>query len=437
MTNTTRRQFIASAAAAGVMAKLGVAAPSARQGRLVKGRKINIACVGCGGKGADDVRQFSGENIVALCDVDLARASQAVLAHPKARLFRDWREMLAVMDGEIDAVVVSTPDHMHFPIALRAIELGKHVYVQKPLTHTVKEARLLLEAARRHNVVTQMGNQGHSNESTRLFREMLDADAIGDVTEVKIWTNRPVWPQDKELPKGEMAVPATLDWNLWLGVAPWRPYNRAYMPFDWRGWWDYGSGAIGDMGCHTMDAAFWGLQLGAPESVSAEVVGGSEFSCPKGSIVTYTFPARGKRPPVTLKWYDGCCKPERPAVLPEGEPMPGSGQLFTGTKGFIFCPGDYCDSARLLPKSLADSFKRPPKTLPRIVNGHYQNWLDGIRGVVDAPCSNFEHAVPLTEIALLGAVAVRARGSFKWDAAALKCDNPDAQRYISKVYRMF
>ena len=209
------------------------------------------------------------------------------------------------------------------------------------------------------------------------------------------------------------------------------------MPFDWRGWWDYGSGAIGDMGCHTMDAAFWGLQLGAPESVSAEVVGGSEFSCPKGSVVTYKFPARGKRPPVTLKWYDGCCKPERPAVLPEGEPMPGSGQLFTGTKGFIFCPGDYCDSARLLPKSLADSFKRPPKTLPRIANGHYQNWLDGIRGVVDAPCSNFEHAVPLTEIALLGAVAVRARGSFKWDAAALKCDNPDAQRYISKVYRMF
>ena len=214
MTNTTRRQFIASAAAAGVMAKLGVAASSARQGRLVKGRKINIACVGCGGKGADDVRQFSGENIVALCDVDLARASQAVLSHPKAKLFRDWREMLAVMDGEIDAVVVSTPDHMHFPIALRAIEMGKHVYVQKPLTHTVKEARLLLEAARRHNVVTQMGNQGHSNESTRLFKEMLDADAIGDVTDVKIWTNRPVWPQDKELPKGEMAVPATLDWNL-------------------------------------------------------------------------------------------------------------------------------------------------------------------------------------------------------------------------------
>ena len=386
MTNTTRRQFIASAAAAGVMAKLGVAAPSARQGRLVKGRKINIACVGCGGKGADDVRQFSGENIVALCDVDLARASQAVLAHPKAKLFRDWREMLAVMDGEIDAVVVSTPDHMHFPIALRAIELGKHVYVQKPLTHTVKEARLLLEAARRHNVVTQMGNQGHSNESTRLFKEMLDADAIGDVTEVKIWTNRPVWPQGLNRPSGSDTVPDTLDWNLWLGVAPKRPYKRGvYHAFKWRGWFDFG----------------------------------------------------GKRPPVTLKWYDGCCKPERPAVLPEGEPMPGSGQLFTGTKGFIFCPGDYCDSARLLPKSLADSFKRPPKTLPRIANGHYQNWLDGIRGVVDAPCSNFEHAVPLTEIALLGAVAVRARGSFKWDAAALKCDNPDAQRYISKVYRMF
>ena len=434
---TTRRNFIATASVAAFLAKIHAAEPGIRTGRLVKDRKINIACVGCGGKGASDVQEFSGENIVALCDVDLARAEKTFRKHPTAKLFRDWREMLKVMDGEIDAVVVSTPDHMHFPIALRAIEMGKHVYVQKPLTHTVAEARKLLEAARRHRVVTQMGNQGQSNESTRLLKEMLDAGAIGDITEVMIWTNRPVWPQDKPLPAEAMKVPATLDWNLWLGVAPWRPYNRAYMPFDWRGWWDYGSGAIGDMGCHTMDASFWALELGAPESVSAEVVGGNEFSCPKGSIVTYRFPKRGKRPAVKLTWYDGSCKPERFALLPEGEKMPGSGQLFTGSKGVVFCPGDYCDTPRIFPESVAKAFVQPPKTLPRVKNGHYKNWLDGIRGLVDAPCSNFEHAVPLTEIALLGAVAVRSRTSFKWDAKSLTCDNPAAQRFISKTYRMF
>lgn len=434
---TTRRQFLVTAAAAAMVAKLEAAMPAVRKGQLVKGRKINIACVGCGGKGADDVRQFSGENIVALCDVDLARASQTILSHPKAKVFRDWREMLALMDNEIDAVVVSTPDHMHFPIAMKAIEMGKHVYVQKPLTHTVAEARMLLEAARRHGVVTQMGNQGHSNEDTRRVKEMIEAGAIGDVTEVTIWTNRPVWPQDKPLPTNAMPVPTTLDWNLWLGVAPWRPYNRAYCPFDWRGWWEYGSGAIGDMGCHTIDAVFWALELGAPDHVSAEVVGGDEFSCPKGSIITYKFPVRGNRPPVTLKWYDGCCKPERPAILPEGEKMPGSGQLLMGSKGALYCPGDYCDQAKILPESLRASFVPPPKTLPRVKNGHYQNWLDGIRGVVDAPCSNFEHAVPLTEIALLGAVAVRSRSSFNWYSSALRCDNPIAQRFISKTYRIF
>ena len=434
---SSRREFIVSAAAFGLLRGAAIGETALRQGRLVKGRKINIACVGCGGKGADDVRQFSGENIVALCDVDLARASQTILSHPKAKVFRDWREMLTLMDDQIDAVVVSTPDHMHFPVAMKAIEMGKHVYVQKPLTHTVAEARLLREAARRHGVVTQMGNQGHSNEDTRRLKEMIEAGAIGDVTEVTIWTNRPVWPQDKALPKDGMPVPQTLDWNLWLGVAPWRPYDRAYCPFDWRGWWDYGSGAIGDMGCHTIDAVYWALELGAPEHVSAEVTGGNEFSCPKGSIVTYRFPARGNRPPVTLKWYDGCCKPERPAILPAGENMPGSGQLLVGTKGAVFCPGDYCDQAKLLPESLRASFTMPPKTLPRVKNGHYQNWLDGIRGVVDAPCSNFEYAAPLTEIALLGAVAVRSRSSFNWYASALRCDNPVAQRFIAKTYRMF
>lgn len=202
---TSRREFIAAAAAAALLPRVASAGTSGvRTGRLVRGRKINIACVGCGGKGADDVRQFSGENIVGLCDVDFARAQQTFAAHPKAKVFRDWREMLAALDDKIDAVVVSTPDHMHFPVALRAIEMGKHVYVQKPLTHTVEEARRLLLASRRHKVVTQMGNQGHSNESTRRMKEWLEAGAIGDVSEVTIWTNRPVWPQDKQLPGAQL-----------------------------------------------------------------------------------------------------------------------------------------------------------------------------------------------------------------------------------------
>ena len=436
---TTRREFLAAAAAAGVMAKLPAAERAVRTGELVKGRKINIACVGCGGKGADDVRQFSGENIVGLCDVDFNRAASTFSAHPDARIFRDWREMLAALDPQIDAVVVSTPDHMHFPIAMRAMEMGKHVYVQKPIAHTVSEARQMLEAARRHKVVTQMGNQGHSNEGTRLMKEWVEAGVIGEVREVHIWTNRPIWPQNQQLPKEAMRVPPTLDWNRWLGVAPWRPYNSRYLPFNWRGWWEYGTGAIGDMGCHTMDATFWALNLDAPTHVSAEVQGGSFYSCPAGSVITYEFPARGTRPAVTVKWFDGACKPPRPKELDADIGMDGAGQLLFGSKGVIMAPGDYCDLPRLLPRSAMKEFRRnmPPKTLPRVRNGHYQNWLDGIRGVVEAPCSNFEHASPLCEMAMLGAIAVRSRTAFNWDSAAMRCDNPEAQKLVTKTYRMF
>ena len=434
----SRRQFIGTAAAgfaAQTLPSFG-AASAVRTGELVANRKINIACVGCGGKGADDIHQFSGENIVGLCDVDFMHGAGAFSEHPRARTFRDWREMLVTLDSQIDAVVVSTPDHMHFPIAMMAMEMGKHVYVQKPMAHTVTEARLMLEQARRHRVVTQMGNQGHSNEGTRILKECLDAGAIGEVREVHLWTNRPVWPQNQPLPQPGAPSPL-FDWNRWLGVAPWRPYSGAYLPFVWRGWWDFGTGAIGDMGCHTMDACFWALRLGAPSRVSAHVEGGSDFSCPAGSIITYEFPARGELPPVVVKWFDGCCRPPRPAALEEGMEMPGSGQLYFGSKGVIMDAGDYCENPHLIPRSARRGFKRPPKTLPRVANGHYQNWLDGIRGRVAAPVSNFEYASPLTEMAMLGAVAVRSRTSFNWDSAAMRCDNPDAQRYIDKTYRMF
>ncbi len=435
----SRRQFIGTVGAGLAFQGLPsfAAGTSIRTGELVTNRKINIACVGCGGKGEDDVSRFAGENIVGLCDVDFTRGAGVFQKHPQAKIFRDWREMITTLDDQIDAVVVSTPDHMHFPIAMMAMEMGKHVYVQKPMAHTVAEARMMLETARRHKVVTQMGNQGHSNEGTRRLKEALDAGAIGEVCEVHIWTNRPVWPQNLPTPTSVGTPPVTLDWNRWLGVAAWRPFNSVYLPFSWRGWWDFGTGALGDMGCHTMDACFWALRLGAPSRVSAHVEGGSDQACPAGSIITYEFPARGNLPPVTVKWFDGCCKPPRPKDLEEKMPMPGSGQCYFGSRGTMIAEGDYCDNPHLIPRSANRAFKRPPKTLPRIANGHYQNWLDGIRGRVEAPCSNFEHAAPLTEMTLLGAAAVRARASFNWNAATLTCDNAAAQAFITKNYRAF
>lgn len=435
----TRRQFLGAMSASLAVSALPTLGDEnvIRKGRLVTDRKINIACIGCGGKGEDDVNQFSGENIVALCDVDYDRGANSFGRHPDAKVFRDWREMLLTMDAQIDAVVISTPDHMHFPAAMLAMELGKHVYVQKPMAHTVTEARILREQARLHGVVTQMGNQGHSNEGTRRLREMVEAGAIGDIREVHIWTNRPVWPQDRQVPAEVRPEPAMLDWNRWLGVAEWRPYHPDYLPFGWRGWWDFGTGALGDMGCHTMDAFFWAVKPGAPTRVSAEVVGGSEQSCPKGSIVTFEFPARGSLPALVMKWHDGCCKPPRPKELEEGIDMPGSGQLYYGSKGVIMDGTDYCENPHLVPRSANRAFKRPPKTLARVPNGHYQNWLDGIRGKVAAPSSNFEHAGPLTEMVLLGAAAVRARASFNWNPVTLTCDTAAAQQYIDKTYRLF
>ncbi len=433
----TRRHFIGAAAAGAAAFMLPASTTNIRTGELVKNRKINIACIGCGGKGAVDIAGVSTENIVGLCDVDFRRAAGTFAKHPEAQIFRDYREMLTALDDRIDAVVVSTPDHTHFPAAMMAMAMGKHVYVQKPISHTVAEARILTEQARRHKVITQMGNQGHSGEGTRLVKEWIDAGVIGEVREVHLFTNRPVWPQNIPAPKGEPLAPDSVDWNRWLGVAPWRPFDKSLLPFNWRGWWDYGTGAIGDMGCHGMDAAFWALELGAPSRVSAHVEGGSALSCPAGEVITYEFPARGSRPPVLVKWFDGTCRPPRPRALDASLPMPTCGQIYYGSKGVLLDGTDCCDNPHLIPRSANHVFKRPPKTLPRVTNGHYQNWLDGIRGRVEAPCSNFDHAGPLTELAMLGAVAVRARGTFNWNAATLTCDNPVAQRYVDKTYRVF
>lgn len=439
-----RRQFLKSAALGAAALSLtdvaALAAPLASKKRFCDpAKKMNIAGIGCGGKGASDIGEMAKtENIVALCDVDYSKGMDTFKKYPGVPIYKDFRQMLREMGDKIDGVTVSTPDHMHFPAAMMAMEMGKHVYVQKPLTHTVGEARLLTETAAKYGVVTQMGNQGHSNEGTRLLKEWVQGGAIGKVREVHIWTNRPIWPQGIQRPLTVDPIPETLDWNLWLGVAPDRPYNKAYMPFAWRGWWDFGCGALGDMGCHTMDAAFWALDLKYPVSVVAECDAINPESAPKWSIVTYEFPARGSLPPVTLKWYDGGKLPPRPKELEADRQMSKAGQLLIGDKGVILETGDYCDSPRLIPEAAMKDFQRPEKTLPRVKEGHYANWVLGCKGG-PAPCSNFEeHSGPLTEMVVIGNLAIRIGKKIAWDGPRARCTNlPEAEPLVNKAYRVF
>jgi predicted dehydrogenase len=438
-----RREFMEIAA----LGTAGMALPTlswgmdvpSRKGSLIDpGKKLRIACVGCGGQGGYDSSQVAGENIVALCDVDYRRAEGAFKRHPNAKRYRDFRQMLIEMDDEIDAVTVTTPDHMHFPIAMMAITMGKHVYVQKPLAHTVAEARLLTEAAREHEVVTQMGNQGHAGEGVRLLREWLQADAIGAVREVHTWTNRPVWPQGIDRPATVDTVPATLDWNRWQGVAPKRPYNGGYLPFNWRGWWDYGCGALGDMGCHLLDGPFWALDLKYPTSVEAESDAMYSETAPKWSKVTYEFPARGDMPPLKLVWYDGNKKPDHPRDLEPGRHLSGGGSLVVGETGTIMDTTDYWRSPRIIPEAKMQSFKRPEKTIARVPGGNpYQEWITACKGG-PTPGSNFDYSGPFSEMVLLGNLAIRTGKRVEWDGRTMKCTNlPEANELVRKQYRVF
>ncbi len=446
-----RRSFIANTgmAAAGLsisgcLTPNGSSSGSVRQGQIIKGRKLNIAAVGCGGKGNVDVRAVSSENIVALCDVDSARAAKTFGLHPNAKTFTDYRKMFEEMDDQIDAVTVTTPDHMHFPVALEAIKRGKHVYVQKPLTHTVAEARELTLAARKHKVVTQMGNQGHAGEGIRLAKEWVQAGVIGDVREVHVWTNRPIWPQGIKDPLPKQETPANLDWNKWLGVAPMRDYNEGYAPFKWRGWWDFGCGALGDMGCHLLDAAYWALELGYPTSVIAESKGLTDETAPTSSKVTYKFPARGDMPPVTVIWYDGGEMPPRPDTLEKDRKFSkGGGQLIVGSKGTIMDQSSYCSSPRLIPETaMQDMLKnnRIEKTIPRVPKGNpYQEWILACKGEGPTPGSNFDYAGPFSEMILMGNLAVRLSGQeIKWNGEKMHCSNlAAANELVHKPYRKF
>jgi predicted dehydrogenase len=435
----SRRSFLKTASLASAALSMPAIMRSQGEGGQSPNNKLNIACCGVGGRGWDAVEGLKGENFVAFCDVDDARAAKTYEAFPDVPHFRDFRVMLEKLGNKIDAVSVSTPDHMHFPIAMAALSLGKHVFVEKPLTHTISEARKLAAVAREKKVATQMGNQGHANEGLRLIKEWHQAGILGEVREVHSWTDRPIWPQGISKPdhsKSMPVVPSTLDWDLWLGVAEAREYDPAYAPFSWRGYWDFGTGALGDMGCHIMDGAFWALELDAPTAVEAISAHQTSYSPPTASVVKYEFPARGNLPPIKWTWYDGGLLPTLPPELEAARQLQPNGSLIVGSKATVFAE-TYYSSARIIPEVKMQEIapKLPAKTLPRITGGHFAEWIRACKGGTPAG-SNFDYSSRLTETVLLSNVAVRARRRIEWDSAALKVTNlPEANQYISKNYR--
>ena len=441
MTNSSRfsrRRFLCTSAtvssglllASSATLRTRAATPPPR--RVSPNEKLNLASIGAGGQGATDTDGCASENIVALCDVDETRLRERGKKYPKAKLYRDYRKMLEEMK-EIDAVIVSTPDHHHAFASIMAMKLGKHVYCQKPLAHSIWEARRMREVARETKVVTQMGNQGHSYDSTRRLVELVQAGALGEVREVHIWTDRPIWPQGIDRPKDKPPVPESLDWDLWIGPAPMRPYHPDYVPFKWRGWWDFGTGAIGDMACHNCDAAYWALQLAQPTSAQAETSGVNAETAPKWAIVRFEFPKRGKLPPVTLTWYEGGRKPSRD--LADGADLPANGTLMVGNQGKILFRDWHPNNFRLLPEDKFKDYQGPPQSIPRAPDGPYKEWIAACKG--GPRClSNFDYAASLTEFVLLGNVAMRAGKKIEWDSKKLRAKNcPEADQYVRREYR--
>jgi hypothetical protein len=388
--------------------------------------------------GGGDVRGMSDENIYALCDVDDSRAARSFNEFPQAKRYRDFRVMLDREGDSIDAVTVSTPDHTHTVAAMMALGMGKHVYCQKPLTRTIWEARQLEAAARDSGVATQMGNQGHSWEGTRQIREWVEAGWIGTVREVQYWTNRPIWPQAIERPLDMYHVPQDMDWDLWLGPAPERPYHPAYAPFNWRGWWDYGTGALGDIACHSMDAAFWALELGYPTRIEPESTALFTETAPAVSRIVYHFPARGDRPAIKVVWRDGNLTPQRPADLADtqGWPPGSSGQLWVGDEGTLVA-GIYGENPRLVNESRhAELIANPPEVKYPRTDGVYAEWSAACRSGNKAGSDFVTHSGPLTEMVLLGNLAVRSAKTLEIDPGTGMVTNTDIpEEYIKPVYR--
>jgi predicted dehydrogenase len=425
----SRREFLGGATAAAVFTIVpGYVLGGPRH--TSPSEKLNIACIGIGGMGVSDSSQVSTENIVALCDVDWRHAGGTFKKFPRAKKYRDFRRMLEKEDKNIDAVTVSTPDNTHAVAAMMAIKMNKHVYCQKPLAHDVFEIRKLTEAARRHNVMTQMGIQLHADNCVKYVVEFIKSGVIGKVRRVDIWSNKN-WGGGTR-PKDKPPVPEWLSWDLWLGPAPWRPYHSRYLPGNWRRWWDFGTGTLGDMACHIIDPAWWALDLTYPVSVEADPGPFNKETYPQKTIVRCEFPARGDLPPVTLTWYDGANSPPRPKELDEGRNLPGQGGLYFGEKGTILAP--HGGNPRLIPESKTKGFKLPESFLPRGIN-HYQEWVRACKGG-PKPLANFDYSGPLTETILLGNVAARIGKKLYWDGPNLKVTNiPDANKYLKRKYR--
>ena len=473
----SRRHFFYGALAGAVPAAGFGSSPSLKLlGYKSPNEKLNIASIGAGGRASSDINGCSGENIVALTDVDSKRAGAMFSKFEKATKYADYRKMLDKEGKGIDAVIVAIPDHMHATAALAAMQLGKHVYVEKPLTRTVWEARLLRDAAAKYKVATQMGNQGYSNEGARIAAEIIWSGEIGNVTEVHAWTNRPIWPQGIDTLPKEQPVPDTLDWDLWLGGAAMRPYSPAYMPFNWRGWFDFGCGALGDMACHILGAPNLALMLGAPTSVEVtKQEGKNPYTFPKKSVTRFEFPARGSMPALKLYWYDGASGPAfRPEGIADTEPLIGgagsfgaSGTLFSGggpvaaaptgarrgggggggggvaqaSNGAVFI-GDkgilttdtYAANTRILPEARMKEYKMPPQYLTRSP-GHHRDWIRACKGG-EKSCSDFSVAAPLTEWIVLGSIALHFEGKLEWDAAKMRfTNNNEANQFVKPKFR--
>lgn len=443
MSNMISRRRLMGAAAATAAISIVPASVLGGPRSIPPSEKLNIAGIGVGGMGASNLAALESQNIVALCDVDHVYAAKTFQKYPKAKLWKDYREMID-KQKDIDAVVIATPDHTHAVISMLAMKAGKHVYCQKPLTHDVYEARMLAKAAKRYGVATQMGIQGHSMEGCRLICEWIWNGAIGDVREVDAWCNLSYYPWGHAYwsskwgaarPTDTPPVPPTLEWELFIGPAPMRPYHPAYHPAVWRCWQDFGSGMMGDRGAHTIDPIVWALKLGAPTSVEATTMGMTAETHPLAAVVTFEFPARGSLPPVKLTWYEGTRAP-RPEELEEGRKM-GDGEggaIFKGSKGKIMC-GTYGNSPRLIPESRMTEYKRPAPSLPRVLDSHEMDWVRACKGQGTAG-ADFAYSGPLTEICRLGNLAQRVDGKIVWDAAEMEVSNDaKASALVRTEYR--
>jgi predicted dehydrogenase len=417
--------------------------------KIAPSEKLNIAGVGLGARGLGNMEKCENANIVALCDVDWTMSATAMKRYPDAAKYKDFRRMLDE-EKNIDAVVVSTPDHAHAVVAAEAMKRGKHVYVETPLAHDVWEARELARLAAETGVATQMGNERHSGAGIRRAVEMIWGGGLGAIREVHCWTNRPQWPQGIGRPDGKTPPHAGLDWNLWLGPAPERSYDPAYHPYRWRGWQDFGTGALGAMGCQLLDVAFWGLELGGAKrfSVEAESTGTNGETYPTASTIRYRFPARGDLPPVVVTWYDGGRQPPQPDGLPYLREVGSNGVVFVGEQHtMMFGPTVFgTNPGQIGPRTIPEFTQvrnvRPFEKIPLVKESdwtkgdrHIQEWISACKAGAQ-PCASFEYSAQLTEMVLLGNVALSSEEPIEWDTGAMKVSGPpDAGRLIRRPYR--